>query len=96
LCEITGAKIPGNIDGISFLPALTGKGTQKVHENLYWEFKAYGGQAAMIKDDWKVVIRDLSSKKKEVSVMLFNLKNDKEEQHDLAKENPEKVKEILQ
>ena len=49
----------------------------------------------MIKGDWKVVIRDLSSKKKEISVLLFNLKNDKEEQHDLATEYPEKVKEIL-
>lgn len=96
LCDVAGTDKPENIDGISFLPTLTGKGTQKIHKNLYWEFKSYGGQAAMIKGDWKVVIRDLSSKKKGVSVYLFNLKNDKEEQHDMASENPELVKEILQ
>ncbi|MCD6597794.1 MAG: sulfatase-like hydrolase/transferase [Bacteroidales bacterium] len=96
LCEVSGAKIPENIDGISFLPTLTDKGTQKKHENLYWEFKAYGGQAAMIMGDWKVVIRNLSSRKKDVSIFLFNLKSDKEEQDNLANDYPEKVNEILQ
>ena len=96
LCEVSGAKIPENIDGISFLPTLIDKGTQEKHANLYWEFNAYGGQAAMIMGDWKVVIRNLSSRKKDVSVLLFNLKSDKEEQDDLANDYPEKVNEILQ
>jgi arylsulfatase A-like enzyme len=36
-CEIAGTKIPGNIDGISILPALRGNNKQKTHYYLYWE-----------------------------------------------------------
>jgi len=40
-CELAGINYPGNIDGISYLPALTGK-EQPVHEYLYWEFHEKG------------------------------------------------------
>ena len=29
-------------DGISFLPTLTGKKEQDIHDFLYWEFPEYG------------------------------------------------------
>ena len=95
LCELSGSEIPGNTDGISFLPTLLGKSKQKVHKTLYWEFPAYGGQAAMISGDWKLLVQNLISKKKPVTIQLFNLKEDIGEQNDLSKEEPEIVKELL-
>lgn len=95
LCEISGSEIPEDIDGISFLPTLLGENDQEHHENLYWEFPAYGGQAAMIKGDWKLLIQNLISKNKPVTIQLFNIKKDIGELNDLSKEKPEIVKELL-
>src|ERR1051325_3468222 len=49
LCEISGAKPPKGLDGISMLPTILGKGEgeQKKHDFLYWEFPGYGGQQAV-------------------------------------------------
>jgi arylsulfatase A-like enzyme len=45
--ELTGAKVPANTDGISFVPTLVGKGEQKKHEWLYWEFHERGFEQAV-------------------------------------------------
>ena len=38
-CQLAHARIPANIDGISYLPALLGDGRRQVkHSFLYWEF----------------------------------------------------------
>lgn len=95
LCEISGSEIPENTDGISFLPTLLEEKKQKKHETLYWEFPAYGGQAAMISGDWKLLVQNLISKNKPVTIQLFNLKVDVGEQNDLSKEEPKIVKELL-
>ncbi|HEC42994.1 MAG TPA: arylsulfatase [Bacteroides sp.] len=96
LCEVSGSEIPENTDGISILPALLSTGEQKKHESLYWEFPSYGGQAALIKGDWKLLVRNLYSEKETVSVQLFNLNDDVGEKNDLATENPELITEMLQ
>ena len=36
--DLAGVAPPANTDGISLVPQLTGRGTQKDHEYLYWEF----------------------------------------------------------
>jgi len=46
-CELAGVTPPGDIDGISIVPTLTGKGTQKRHDFLYWEFSPRGGKQAV-------------------------------------------------
>jgi len=54
-CEVAGVDIPDGIDGISYLPVLTGK-KQPEHDYLYWEF--YGGQGkkqAVRMGNWKAV-----------------------------------------
>ena len=96
ICEISGSEIPEDIDGVSFLPTLLGENNQEHHEALYWEFPAYGGQAAMISGDWKLLVRNLISQKEPVTVQLFNIKEDIGEQNDLSKENPEMVNILLQ
>jgi len=96
LCEVSGSKTPGDTDGISFLPTLLcDNNSQEEHESLYWEFPSYGGQAAMIKGDWKLLVGNLISEKDSISVQLFNLSNDTGESTDLSGETPEKVTEIL-
>ena len=91
LCEIGGAEIPSGIDGISFLPTLTGKGKQQKHRFLYWEFKSYGGQASVRMSDWKLIITNLRAKNKKPEVQLYNLKKDPGESTNLAEDHPDLV-----
>ena len=91
--ELLGEESPKEIDGISFLPTLLGKGNQAQHETLYWEFHELGGRQALRKGDWKLVkyqVKDSTKTTKE----LFNLRTDPGEQLDLAPQNPEKVREL--
>lgn len=87
LCAFTGAKAPAQIDGISFLPALTGRGQQKAHDFLYWEFPAYGGQQAVIAGNWKAVRQNLA--KGVVKTELYDLATDESETTDVAAKHPD-------
>ena len=92
--EIVGAKTPGNIDGISFLPTLTGEGEQQQHEYLYWEFHERGGRRALRKGDWKLVQYNVLKPEK-TTTKLYNLVQDPGEEKDLSKENKELFDEML-
>lgn len=89
LCEVSGARTPADIDGISFLPTLTGKGKQKPHEFLYWEFPGYGGQQAVIAGNWKAVRQALG--KQVIRTELYHLTVDEAETNDLAARHPDIV-----
>jgi arylsulfatase A-like enzyme len=53
LAEIAGAPPPGETDGLSMVPVLTGDPEdQPTHERLYWEY--HGGQA-LLSGQWKAV-----------------------------------------
>ncbi len=54
--EIAGVKPPARIDGISMLPAITGRPQTNQHEFLYWEFHEKGSHQAARKGDWKAVV----------------------------------------
>ena len=43
LAEIAGIEAPANVDGISFVPTLTGQVRQKQHEAIYWEYPSRKG-----------------------------------------------------
>ncbi|SDX24506.1 Arylsulfatase A [Lutibacter oricola] len=96
ISEITSAKTPNNIDGISFLPTLMGKKEQKQHDYLYWEFNIKTGRKAIRKDVWKGVWYNINNKKKPGSFELYNLSTDIAEETNIANENPEIVKELKQ
>src|SRR5262249_42708448 len=59
-CAIAGVDAPKDIDGVSLLPTLLGKGGQIKHSYLYWEFPGYGGQQAVRLGDWKGVRQNLA------------------------------------
>jgi arylsulfatase A len=85
--ELAGGKNPAEGDGISMLPTLLGNGEkQKPHEYLYWE---HGRKQALRKGDWKAV-----RLKPDKPLELYNLKVDLGEKTDLAKDHPDKVKEM--
>ncbi|NQT85723.1 arylsulfatase [bacterium] len=86
LGEAAGARPPDDIDGISFLPTLLGKGEQKQHDYLYWE---YMGQTAVRKGNWKAFM----SRKQ--PWQLFDLAKDSLEENDLASQHPDILKEMV-
>ncbi len=88
LCAISGARPPAGIDGISFLPALTGD-RQPAHDFLYWEFAAYTGQQAVTAGDWKAVRQNLNAGR--AVTELYNLVSDPNEATNVAAANPEVV-----
>lgn len=78
-----GAKGPGDLVGMSLLPAMNGKGT--ADRTMFWEHE--GNRAARV-GKWKLVA--LNGKPWE----LFDIEADRAEQHDLSAEKPEVVKEL--
>ncbi len=94
VAEVTGAVVPDNTDGISFLPTLTGQeNQQRQHEYLYWEFHEKGGRKALRKGDWKLINYNVFTPEN-TTVKLYNLANDPGEEKNVAKEHPKIVKEM--
>ncbi len=95
MAELTGQPIPGQSDGISFMPALLGKADeQKKHEYLYWEDSIGPNirKRAIRQGDWKGVQK--YSKGKKNAMELFNLGDDIGEQNDIAGKHPDVVKRL--
>ena len=93
LCELAGAKTPPGLDGISMAPTILGKGEQKKHDFLYWEFPGYGGQQAVRLGDWKGIRQNMH--KGNLRLQLFDLSKDISESKDVAAQHPEVVQRIL-
>jgi arylsulfatase len=97
LLDLIGARkeTPKDIDGVSYAPTLLGKpDDQKQRDYLIWDFPGYGGQQAVRMGDWKAVRRNL--KKGNLTIELYNLKEDIGEKHDVASDHPELVKMLQQ
>ncbi|MBA4188870.1 MAG: sulfatase [Planctomycetaceae bacterium] len=97
------AKPEWKLEGVNLLPFISGEKTGAPHDALYWRF---GTQMAIRCGDWKLVRYDKvadggNGKSKAVDAAaivtetkLYNLAKDIHEDKDLAKEMPEKVKEL--
>ncbi len=78
-----------HVDGVSLVPLLQGKTIAR--GPLFWHYPHYGNQGgapggAVRDGDWKLI------EWYEGTSELFNLRDDLGEQHDLAAENPAKLK----
>lgn len=84
-----GGKIESNwkLDGVNLLPYLTGENSGQPHESLFWR---YGNQWAVRHGDHKLVVAEGGG----AQPGLYDLAKDIEEQHDLAADEPEKVKQL--
>jgi arylsulfatase A-like enzyme len=87
--ELAGAKSPAGSDGISIVPTLVGKGAQKQHEFLYWEFHERGFQQAVRTGDWKAI-----RAKQGQPLELYDVARDPHEDKNVASEHPEVVAKI--
>ena len=73
-------------DGISFYPTLIGKGKQKKHDYLYWEFHETNMMGLRM-GNWKLVV-------KAGQCRLYDLATDLHEDHDIAAKHPDIVKKM--
>ncbi len=88
LKELVNEKQPEGEDGLSFLPELLGRGDQKKHDFLYWEFEETD-QIGLRQGDWKLVV------KKGVPE-LYNLAEDIHEDNNIASLHPDRVKKMVE
>ena len=86
--ELTGGKTPVGLDGLSVVPTLLGKGKQREHEFLYWEFHEGGSQQAVRTGSWKAV------RAWQGPIRLYDLRTDLGEDRDVAAQHPEIVAKI--
>jgi len=94
-CDLTGVQKPADTDGISFLPTLlNNQNDQQEHDYLYWEFFEQGGKQAILKDNWKAILLNISEGKEKHVIELYNLTSDPEERNNVAAEHPELIAEF--
>lgn len=82
-CELAGAETPDNIDGISIVAEMTGKGDQVQHDYLYWEFYERGGRKAARFGNWKAVQMDIN-KNPNAPIEIYDMTKDIGEENNLA------------
>lgn len=91
LCDIAGIQAPADIDGISILPALTGK-KQEEHAYLYWEFPMSEGQQAVRIGKWKGMRKNIF--KGNMKIELHNLETDIQELTDVSSQHSEIIRQM--
>lgn len=95
VCDLLGEPVPVESDGLSYLPTLNGKGEQKRHDYLYWEFHEEGGKQAVLKDNWKLIKLNVNEPDN-TTFELYHLSSDPSEQMDVAKQYTGKIAELRQ
>lgn len=94
LCELAGAEVPEDIDGVSLAPTLTGRGEQFQHDHLYWEFHPLGGRQAVRRGPWKAIRLNVESDR-DRTPELYHLPTDPGERRNLATERPDVLAEMV-
>ena len=79
---------PDHFDGISILPTLTGRGRQRQHDHLYWEFHETD-MIGVRQGNWKLVVTHGHP-------ALYDLATDPHEDNDLAASRPDLVRQLVE
>ena len=89
-CDIAGIKPTRKVDGISYLPVLTGKPqAQKLHDFFYWEVNETRGPLQAIRmGSWKGIVQY------QRPFELYDLADDAGETNNVAAQHPDIVKKI--
>jgi len=97
IADILDLEIPPgiDIDGISFLPALSGESEPEQHDYLYWEFHERNGRQAIRQGDWKLVRYNVFQPEN-TTLELYHIPTDPGEENDLAEANMDIVGELLE
>lgn len=77
-----------HVDGVNLLPYLKNKKNGSPHDALFWRYS--GGKGYAVRNGTYKLVRSEYKQKK----LLFNMKKDPYEHHNIADENPGKVKEL--
>jgi arylsulfatase A-like enzyme len=87
LAALAGAPAPRDVDGLSMVRALTGRGTPPQHAWLYWEFYEQGSAQAVRMGRWKAVRKPMLTG----PIELYDLEADLGERRDVAAAHPDVV-----
>ena len=91
--ELFGAEQPEGTDGISILPTLMGRGNQRSHDVLYWEFHSQGSSQAVRMGRWKGIRNNILTQP-DAPLELYDLDRDLAEATNVAAKNPGLVRRI--
>lgn len=89
VAKLTGAKLPGGLDGVDMMPVLQDRNARSQHQVLYWR---QGGKAALREGSWKIVAPDRRAKERKWE--LYNIDSDIGETRNLAPQMPAKLDEL--
>jgi arylsulfatase A-like enzyme len=81
-------------DGVSFLSLLKGAASPGKHRPLFWHYPHYGNQGGQSASAVRFGSLKLIQFFEDDHLELYDIAKDEREQHDLAKEMPEKVAEL--
>ncbi|MEK7953518.1 arylsulfatase [Luteolibacter soli] len=95
LCAAADLKAPDGLDGINLWPALTSDAKVERTKPMLWVFPEYGGQVAVRLGDFKVLRRNLDTKKPG-PWQVFDIAKDPNETTDLSAGHPELITQAVE
>ena len=96
LCDVAAVEKPGELDGESLWPVMTGRQpTLESRKPMIWVFPEYGGQVAVRMGDYKVVRRGLATKNPG-AWEVYELSRDRTEERDLAGSRADVIEQTVQ
>jgi arylsulfatase A-like enzyme len=94
LCDVLKLNPPGQRDGVSLLPVLSGRNPSK-RDPMVWAFPEYGGQVCVRIGDFKMIRGQLNTRKPG-DWEVYDVVNDPQEANNVAKDHPELVRQAIE